>query len=296
MKVSLDEMATFVEVVDCGNLSKAAEKTGIPVSTVSRRIADLEKRLSVQLLLRTTRQQHLTDIGTVYYEHCSRMLQEAKDAELAVQNLQAEPTGILRMTSPVPLDDPFSSQMVVSFLNKYPKINMEYIITSRAVDLIEERFDCALIAGELKDSTLVARSLGSFRVIHCVSPSYVEKYGLPTYECDLSSHHLAVYKPPFWLGLTPDPLMGKVPSRYSTNDNFAARRAAIDGIGITRIPELQVINELQEGSLIEVMPETACTEPLHLVFPSNKQFTTKLRAFIDHMVEFSKARAPWDYN
>ena len=296
MKVSLDEMATFVEVIDCGNLSKAAEKTGIPVSTVSRRIADLEKRLSVQLLLRTTRQQHLTDIGAVYYEHCSLMLQEAKEAELAVQNLQAEPTGVLRMTSPVPLDDPFSSQMVMSFLHKHPKIRMEYVINTRAVDLIEERFDCALIPGELKDSTLIARSLGHFRVIYCVSPSYVEKHGLPTADCDLGSHHLSVYEPPFWLGLAPDPLKGKVPSRYYTNDNFAARRAAIDGIGITRIPEIQVIRELGEGSLIEVLPGLAATEPLHLVFPSNKQFTTKLRAFIDHMTEYSKGRAPWDYS
>lgn len=296
MKMSLDEMATFVKVVDCGNFSKAAALTGIPVSTVSRRIADLEKRLSVQLLQRTTRQQRLTDIGNTYYEHCSRMLAEAEAAELAVQNLQAEPSGVLRLTAPMALDDPFSSRMIISFLQKYPKVRVESMVNARQVDLIEERYDCGLYAGSLQDSSLISRHFGSVKMIYCASPEYIDSHGLPVDEHQLQGHHLARFDFPEWLQMKRDVLISKVESRHFTNDIVVARRAAIDGIGITRLPEVQILRNLEKGELVEVLPHLASAENAYIVFPSNKQFTTKLRAFIDHAIEFSINNAPWDFH
>jgi len=296
MRISLDEMATFVEVVNGGSFSNASINSGVPVSTVSRRISDLEKRLDVQLLHRTTRRQNLTDIGAVYFEHCSRMLQEAEAAELAIQNLQAEPTGILRTTSPFPLDDPFSSQLFLSFINKFPKVKVEFFVHTRKVDLIEEKLDCAIIPGNLQDSSLISRGIGTSRIIHCASPGYIEKYGLPKDIGHLQNHHLVSYEPPSWLGIQKNPLTDIVESRFFTNDFFAARRAAIDGVGVASLPEVQMIKSLEEGELVEVLPELSISVPVSLVFPSNKKFTTKLRAFIDHMVSFSAQHAPWDFD
>lgn len=294
MKISLDEMATFAEVVDCGSLSKASQKIDTPVSTVSRRIADLERRLAVQLLHRTTRQQRLTDIGSVYYDYCRRMLQEAEAGELAVQNLQAEPSGILRITSPLPLDDPFGSKMILSFLKRYPKINFEFFIHARKVDLVEERFDCGIIPGVLDDSSLIARGLGSARVIYCASPCYIKEFGTPPDIDNLQNHYLVNYEAPSWL--PPDPLKKMMNSRMLTNDFFVARRAGLDGTGIIRVPEVQVGSNLMNGELVEVLPQNSSSLPLSLVFPSNRQFTTKLRAFIDHMVGFSEQGAPWEFS
>ena len=296
MKVSLDEMATFVEVVNGGSFSNASANSGVPVSTVSRRISDLEKRLDVQLLHRTTRRQNLTDIGAVYYEHCSRMLQEAEAAELAVQNLQAEPSGTLRTTSPFPLDDPFSSQLFLTFINKYPKVKVEFFVHTRKVDMIEEGLDCAIIPGNLKDSSLISRGIGTSRIIHCASPAYIKKYGFPKDIEHIQHHHLVNYDPPSWLGIERNPLSEIVESRFFTNDFFAARRAAIDGVGIACLPEVQIIKSLELGELVEVLPELSISVPVSLVFPSNKKFTTKLRAFIDHMVSFSSEHAPWEFD
>ena len=295
MRISLDEMATLVEVVDGGSFSSASINSGVPVSTVSRRISDLEKRLDVQLLNRTTRRQNLTDIGQVYYEHCSRMLQEAKAAELAVQNLQSEPSGVLRITSPMPLDDPFSSKLFMAFIKSHPKIKIEFFVHTRKVDLIEEGFDCAIIPGFLEDSTLIARGIGTSEIIHCASPAYLTKHGTPSSIADLENHLTINFELPSWLGVPKPPLNERVESRFFTNDFLAARRAAIDGVGIVQIPRVQIIKSLEQGELVEVLPELTTSVPVQLVFPSNKKFTTKLRSFIDHMVSFSAKYAPWDF-
>ena len=296
MNYSLDEMAVFVEVVDCGNFSSAAKKSGIPVSTISRRISDLETRLNVQLLYRTTRQQRLTDIGTVYYEHCSRMLQEAESAELAVQNLQAQPSGVLRITSPYAYEDPFMSDLMASFMEKYPQVKVQNLVNQRKVDLIEEKIDCAVIAGHLDDSSLIKRGLGSADVVYCCSPAYIKKYGLPEYIDQLDGHKHVSLEIPEWLNPEPDPLVDLLETRLSTNDMFMSRRAALDGLGITRLPRVHITRELEKGELVEVLPGHVFALPISILFPSNKQFTTKLRAFIDHIVEFSSKHAKWDFD
>lgn len=295
MKISLDEMATFVEVVDYGSFSKASQISGIPVSTVSRRISDLERRLQVQLLHRTTRKQSLTDIGTIYYEHCSRMLQEAEAAELAVQNLQAEPTGLLRMTAPFSLDDEFTSNLVLSFIQKYPKMNFECTATTRKVDLIEEKYDCAILAGRLEDSSLIARGMGSSRIVYCASPEYIKKNGMPELG-DLERHHLIDFIMPEWQNIPEDEFKEEFNTRFKTNDLLLARRLSADGLGITRVPQVNINESFQKGELVEVLSDHVISVPLSIVFPSNKQFTTKLRAFIDHMVEYSSQHAPWDFD
>lgn len=296
MTVSLDEMATFVEVVNAGSFSKASKKMGIPLSTVSRRIADLEQRLKTQLLYRTTRKQRLSDIGKVYFNHCSQMLREAEAAELAVQNLKAEPSGLLRITTPYVFEDPYASNMMHSFLKKYPKIEVDYVVSQRKIDLIEEGYDCALLPGYLNDSSLRTKGLGTFKIIYCASPDYIERYGVASLASATNEHFLVKLIYPDWLNLPVDQVDSKLTCRVSTNDIYVARRSAVGGIGITCLPDTFIRQQLNDGSLVQVFPEITLQAPFNLVFPGNKQFTTKLRAFIDHIAEYTESFAPWMKN
>ena len=293
MAVSLDEMATFVEVVNAGSFSKASEKTGVPLSTVSRRIADLESRLNTQLLYRTTRKQRLTDIGKVYFNHCSQMLREAEAAEMAVQNLKAEPSGLLRVTTPYVFEDPYASNMMQSFLQKYPKIEVDYVVSQRKIDLIEEGFDCALLPGFLNDSSMRTKGLGTFKVIYCASPEYIKQHGVPDQTGDLVRHGFVKLIYPDWVHVPTDNIDTVLTCRMTTNDIYVARRSAVGGIGITCLPKTFIQKQLDDGALEHVFTEIKIEAPFNLVFPSNKQFTTKLRAFIDHISVYSERYAPW---
>lgn len=290
--MSLDEMAAFVEVVNCGNFSQAAKKTGIPVSTISRRIADLESRLNTQLLYRTTRTQQLTDIGKTYFYHCNQMLREAEAAELAVQNLKSEPSGTLRITTPYVLEDPFASNMMASFLDNFPKVEVDYVVSIRKIDLIEEMFDCAIVPGNLNDSSLRTKGLGKFELVYCASAEYIEQHGKPTIDiCD--QHYLINMIYPDWLNIPSNKDDKEFNCRLNTNDIYVARRSAIGNIGISCLPLTFIKPQLDSGDLIAVLPELSLQAPLNLVFPSNKQYTTKLRAFIDHISDYTEKFAPW---
>ena len=294
MPISLDEMAAFAEVIDSGSFSGAARKTGIPVSTISRRVADLEKRLGIQLLHRTTRHQRLTHIGETYYRHCRQMLNEAEAAELVIQNLKAEPSGLLRVTTPYVFEDPFSANMMQSFLEKYPKIEVDYIVTLRKIDLIEENFSCALVPGFLSDSSMRTRGLGKIDVIFCASPAYIERYGIPD-EDNLDQHHLVNLTYADWMNIPQTEIESTLMHRLTTNEIHVARRSAVGGIGIARLAQMFVRRQLEEKTLVPVLPQFNESVPFSLVFPGDRQPTTNLRAFIDHVVEFSKQFAPWDF-
>lgn len=294
MNMSLDEMATFAEVVNCGNFTKAANKTGIPVSTISRRIADLEARLNIQLLYRTTRQQSLTDIGKVYFNHCSQMLRDAEMAEMAVQNLKAEPSGLLRVTTPYVIEDPYTANQIQSFMQHYPKITVDYMVSLRKIDLIEEMYDCAIIPGFLIDSSMRTRGLGTFKIVFCVSPHYLDNYGEPSIAEQLGEHYLVKLNYPEWLNIPSSKFENSMNCKLSTNDIYVARRSVVGGIGIACLPELFIQEQVDNGKLKVILPELTVEVPLNLVFPSNKQFTTKLRAFIDHMTDYAGQHAPWN--
>ena len=298
VKVSLDEMATFVEVVDSGSQSIASKKTGVPLSTVSRRIADLERRLRVQLIQRSSHQQNTTDAGSVYYDYCSRMLDEANAAEIAMQSIQKEPFGVLRILSLIPIDDPFLSNMLDRFLCEYSEVTIEYFTVTTQLDLSEQRFDCVFMMGEISDPTLIARELGCFKTIYCASPDYLKKYGMPSNASDLSGHHFAKSKVPDWVSFQePSFKKGdfkqKMDSRILTNDFFSLRRLALDGICIAQIPDIHIYQHLEAGMLVEVLPRQSIDVPIYLAFSKKKQFTTKVRAFIDHAVTYTRECAPW---
>src|SRR5882672_9688433 len=159
--MDLNEMVVFARVVQAGSFTAAATELGMPKSTVSRKVSELEERLDARLLQRTTRKLSLTDVGRTYYEYCARILNEVQNAEAALSNLHDAPRGLLRITTGPNVS--FLAPIVTSFTRRYAEVRVEVFCTHRTVDLVEERFDLGLRAGTLSDSSLIARPLGKTR-------------------------------------------------------------------------------------------------------------------------------------
>src|SRR5216684_1902815 len=171
--MDLNEILVFARVVQAGSFTSAAAELGMPKSTVSRKVSDLEERLKSRLLQRTTRKLSLTDVGRTYYDYCARIVGEIEDGERAVSRLQESPRGLLRVTAPVNVA--FLGPIVSDYLKRYPEVRLDLLCTGRAVDLVEERFDVAIRAGTLADSSLIARSLGTVSWFLVATPAYLKK-------------------------------------------------------------------------------------------------------------------------
>src|SRR5262245_12668013 len=181
--MDLNELVVFARVVQTGSFTAAAAALGMPKSTVSRKVSELEERLGSRLLQRTTRKLSLTDVGRTYFEYCARIVGEVEDAERAVSSLQETPRGLLRVTTGINVT--FLGPILSDFLKRYPEVRLEVLATGRVVDLVEERFDVGIRAGPLAESTLIARSLGNATWFHVASPEYLEKRGRPRAPADL---------------------------------------------------------------------------------------------------------------
>src|SRR5713101_7275743 len=184
--MDLNEILVFARVVQAGSFTAAAAALGMPKSSVSRKVSDLEERLKSRLLQRTTRKLSLTDVGRTYYDYCARIVGEIEDGERAVSRLQEAPRGLLRVTAPINVA--FLGPIVSDYLKRYPEVRLDLFCTGRTVDLVEERFDVAIRAGTLADSTLIARSLGSAGWLLVATPAYLKKHGRPRTPEDLKKH------------------------------------------------------------------------------------------------------------
>src|SRR4051812_18126801 len=166
--MDLNEIAVFTKVVQAGSFTAAAKQLGMPKSTVSRKVSELEERLGSRLLQRTTRKLSLTDAGRTYYDYSARIASEIEEAERAVSSLEDTPRGLLRVTAPV--NAAFLGPIVSGYLRRYPEVRVDVLCTGRAVDLVEERYDVGIRAGTLADSSLIARSLGNARWVLVATP------------------------------------------------------------------------------------------------------------------------------
>src|SRR5215470_7164846 len=184
--MDLNEIAVFTRVVQAGSFTAAARLLGMPKSTVSRKVAELEERLRARLLQRTTRKLSLTDAGRTYFDYGVRIVNELEAAEAAVGSLQEKPRGLLRVTAGV--NNTWLGEIVAEFLKRYPEVQLEMLCTGRSVDLVEERFDLGIRAGALADSSLVARSLGSATWFLVATPAYLKRRRRPRTPDDLKEH------------------------------------------------------------------------------------------------------------
>jgi DNA-binding transcriptional LysR family regulator len=281
--LDLDEILAFTRVVQGGSFTAAAKAVGMPKSTVSRKLSELEARVGARLLQRTTRTVSLTDVGRVYYEHCVRIVAEVEDAELAVRRLQATPRGLLRVTVPPALS--MLGPILAEYLARYPDARIDLLCTDRRVDLVEERFDLALRAGATPDSSLIARHLGRIRRRLVAAPQVVKKLGRPKDLADLEHRPCLAFAPE---GSTWELERGAktasvvVAPRLVVNDYEMLRSVARAGFGIALLPEHLCADDLREGRLVPVLDAWAAPEvPLFALYPSARHLTPTLMALLE---------------
>lgn len=284
--MDLNEAAVFVKVVDAGSFSAAARLLGLPTSTVSTRVARLERRLGVTLLQRTTRRLNLTDAGRVYYQHAATGLGHMLDAEAAVTESIGEPKGLLRVTAPADIGDELLTDIVRQMHRRYPKVGIDLLLVSHYVDLVAEGVDVAIRAGSLKDSTLVAKNVGLARWVPFASPDYLAS-APPLDTPQALRHHCCLQFTP--LGKESWTLSGDagsvtvpLPGQVTINDVRIVRAMTLAGEGVALLPEYLCRAECAAGSLVRLLPEWhAKAAPVHLVYPRQRFMPPKLRAFVD---------------
>lgn len=250
-------MAVFVEVVKAMNFRRAADATGIPNSTLSRRVSALEKSIGLRLLHRTTRRLELTEAGRVYYERCRRIVEEARLAHEHLSEMQAQPSGVLRASLPVDFANIFLAPLIVEFARRYPEISFDFDLTPRTVDLVSEPFDVAIRIGKPKDSNLVARLLATLPGHLYASPGYLRAFGIPAHPSELSAHEcLGFQKKGGWtLQRDGELIEVAVKGRYSLNSVGMIRRLATLDQGIILMPREVVDEDLAFSRLQHVLPE-----------------------------------------
>lgn len=290
--LDLSDMAIFARVVAEGSFTAAARALDLPKSTVSRRVAQLEERLGVRLLHRTTRAVKLTELGAAYHERCARIVAEAEEANLSVASASASPQGLLRVTAPLAFGATFLGDIVAEFLQTYPLASVDVVLTDRRVDMVEEGFDLAIRIGpKVAETSFFARRLGPTRLLLCASPAYLERRGAPGSPDDLRDHDCILNgegaRAATWtLRRGEEVVQVPVAGRMRVNHMALAQKAALAGLGVAVLPVVQAEPDLLEGRLRELLPGWNPSDAsVYAVYPTNRHLSAKVRAFLDLLVQ-----------
>jgi DNA-binding transcriptional LysR family regulator len=283
----LDAMSILVAVVDAGSLSGAARLLDMPLTTVSRKVAELEAHLNTRLLHRTTRQLSLSEAGISYVAACRRILEEIGEAERAATGEYASPKGELVVTAPELFGRLHVVPVVAEFLAHYPEIGISLVLTDRVVHLMDEHADAAIRIGQLPDSALMATAVGTVRRVVCASPAYLAAHGVPARPQDLAAHACVTFEVlasmRAWVfGSGKSALSVPVRSRLTVNTAPAAIAAATLGVGLIRVLSYQVADAVRAKSLQIVLAKfESAPLPVSLVHTGQAPLPLKLRAFLD---------------
>ena len=296
--MDLNDIVVFTKVVETKSFTGAADALGLPKSTVSRKLAQLEERLGVRLVQRTTRKLALTEIGEAYYERCARIVADIMSAEQLVTDMQSTPRGRLRVTSSVDFATRWLGAIIADFLGQHPEINIELEATDKVVDLIEDGFDLALRFGQMPESTLIARRLCAVSLIACASPAYLSRRGAPRQIEDLDEHDHVLFTPASrnqtWTLVHGDATyeFGR-PARFASNNFGAVLTETLAGGGIALVSDFMVAEHVASGALVRVLPEWA-TRPteVHAVYPAREKLPPRLSLFLEHLAQ-SLNPPPW---
>ena len=287
----LDAMQAFVAVADLQGFAPAAQKLRLSPSAVTRLIAALEQRLGARLLQRTTRSVTLTDAGSRYLERIRRILADLEEAEEAVEGERTRPAGRLVISAPVGFGRLHVSPMVTAYLKRYPEVGVDLRLSDRMINLVEEGVDLVVRIGHLPDSTLVARHVGEMRRIVVASKEYLSARGEPKRPSDISAHDTiqfgAMTAAPDWRFVEDGQEVRVSPSpRFSSNSADAAIQYAEAGGGLTRVLAYQAAVALKAGRLRIVLAEFEQPPlPIHIVYPTSRLLSAKVRTFIDLVTE-----------
>ena len=291
----LQAMTTFVAVVDSGGFARAARKLNLSPPVVTRAVAELEERLGLRLLTRTTRIVRVTDAGARFAEDCRRILADIDEAETLATGTHAAPRGTLSLTAPVLFGQLYVTPILVRYLQQYPEVDAQCLFLDRVVNVVEEGVDVAVRIGELPDSSLQAARVGRVRRVLVAAPAYLEAQGMPRRPEELARHAIVSAS-----GVTPvsewrfndggKPLLQRLQPRLRTTTNDSAIAAAVAGLGITRLLSYQVAAHVRSGALQILLEEfEGAPLPVHVVHHEGRRATQKVRAFIDLAVDMLRA-------
>ncbi len=286
-------MQVFTRVVDANSFTRAADSLGLPRATVTAAVQNLESLLHVRLLNRTTRRISLTPDGAAYYERCARILADLEETEASFREVSRGPSGRLRIDVPAPVGRLFLIPRLCEFHTRYPDIELVIGMGDRPVDLVRESVDCVIRVGELQDSTLVARRIGTMETITCASPDYLGRYGEPRTLDDLKEHRAVHYfssrtgRTVEWDFVVDGQVTEvKMAGRVSVNDADAYVACGLQGFGMIQPARFMVQGHLQSGVLREVLPQWQPSPmPVSVVYLQNRHLSPKVRAFVDWVAE-----------
>ena len=298
----LEDMNIFIRIVEAGGISRAADQLGLAKSAVSRRLVDLEKRLGVRLLNRTTRSSSLTEIGQSYYERVIKVVDDVVELNALTTDANTSLEGTISLAAPLSFGLLHLSSAINAFVNQHPDLTINIDFSDRQVDLIEEGFDLAFRIAELKDSSLIARQISPIRILLCASPEYLEQQGTPNTPDDLKNHHLLHYNV---TGINNWKLTDKKGKQYTVsinakmiaNNGDFLKDMAIEGHGIVSLPTFISWKAIAAGTLTPVLTDYKRPEPnAYAVYPQTRYLSQRTRILIDFLVERFGDKPYWDEN
>ncbi len=301
LEVALDRIdlfRIFTRVVECASFTRAADALGLPRSSVSTAVQDLETRVGVRLLHRTTRHVSPTQDGTAFYERCLRLLSDVADTENLFRGAPTRPHGKLRVDVPSRIGRLIIAPALPGFFATYPEIEVEIGMTDRAINLVEDGVDCAIRVGPLAVSGPIMRKIGDLTLINVASPSYLQTYGIPHSLADLDSHLAVNYASPSsgrveaWEWIEDGELHTRpMQSRVTVNNAEAYIACCLAGLGLIQIPAYDIRGHLNSGDLVEVMPAyRAAPMPLTLLYPHRQHLSHRLQVFVHWITDLLEAQ------
>jgi DNA-binding transcriptional LysR family regulator len=280
-------MSIFVKAVELGSFSAAAAALNMSPQLVGKHVQFLEQHLGVRLLNRTTRRQHLTEVGSQFYERSRNILAEVEAAEALAAESRAVPRGKLRVNAPVTFGIHALAPVLPQYLSAHPEVSIDLSLSNRMVDLIDEGYDAVFRIGELADSGLIARRLGPYRLVVCAAPSYLLAHGAPSKPDDLRNHECLIFSHTMlrthWDFEGPEgsasiPISG----RLMIDNGEALLKAAVAGLGIVLQSSELIQSSLETGALVPLLPGYSVpTRKLHVLYAPDRRITPKLRSFLD---------------
>ena len=292
------EMRVFAAVVEAGSFVGASDAMAMSKPAVSRYVRDLEARLGVRLLQRTTRKLSLTDEGSAFYARSKDVLADVEEAEAEITSRRGEASGLLKVNVPVSFGILHLAPLWAEFMARHPKVTLEITLSDRLADLVEEGFDVAVRIARLPNSSLISRKIAATRMVVCASPTYLEKHGTPDLPADLADHAVLAYSlfssGDQWEFEGP---RGKVTVKVTpcmhSNSGDTCRAAALRHQGIILQPSFLVGDDLKSGALVQLLPDyLSIALGVYAVYPTRKHLPPKVRLLIDYLIE-SARRLGW---
>ncbi|PIT21327.1 hypothetical protein BGI36_06780 [Snodgrassella communis] len=287
-------MEAFVLTVKTGSFVATSISLNTSPQMIAKYIAFLENYLGLKLLNRTTRSQNLTEFGKQYYERCLFILGEIKATKTLAQQYSDEPKGNLKISAPVSYGHFNVIPVISHFMKRYPKMSVDIQLNDRYVNLVQENFDIVFRVGELTDSGLIARKLNPYQLIFAASPSYLAQYGVPSVPNDIKKHQCLIYQyvnPSKKDYLWPFTINGKlvhfpISGSLTSNNTLALAAAAVEGLGITMLPESMLREAITQNKLLPILQNfLPPAREVHLLYPADRQRPSKLNIFIEFVLD-----------